>query len=289
MYLPAQQPFRLELCWLRSQAFRWRERNGWYYGVVKGHPIKVRPSGDGIEFRSNVPEESLQSHVQTYFRLDQDIRPVHDALRRVDATMRRLVERYGYVRILRQEPWECLVSYICSQNNSIDRIAGIVDMLADKYGDPSVLDGVPCNSFPPPQCLFEVGETELNGLRLGLNRGSLIWTAARDVTEGCLDLNALSRCPYERSKSLLMRYKGIGPKIADCVCLFALDKAEAFPMDRHIAAALSKFYGKKHRSGAKNVGLPRWAREHFGPDHAGYASQLLFYDRIQRTGAAAQQ
>ena len=289
MHLPARQPFRLELRWLRSQAFRWRERNGWYYGVVKGHPIKVRPSGNGIEFRSNVPAGPLQSHVQTYFRLDQDIKPVHDALRRVDATMRRLVEQYGYVRILRQDPWECLVSYICSQNNTIDRIASIVDMLACKYGDPSVLDDVQCNSFPPPQRLFEAGETELNGLGLGLDRGSLIWTVARGVTEGRLDLNALSRFPYARSKCLLMSYKGIGPKIAGCVCLFALDKAEAFPVDRHTAAALSEFYGKKYRSGAKNVRLLQWAREHFGADHAGYASQLLFYDRIQRTGGVRQQ
>ena len=251
MHLPARQPFKLELYWLRSQAFRWRERNGWYYGVVKGHPIKVRPSGD--------------------------------------ETMRRLVEQYGYMRILRQDPWECLVSYICSQNNNIDRIAGIVDMLACKYGDPSVLDGVQCNSFPSPERLFEVGETELDGLGLGLDRGSRIWTVARDVTEGRLDLNALSRLPYERSKSRLRNYKGIGLKIADCVCLFALDKAEAFPVDRHTAAALSEFYGKKHTAGAKNVGLLRWAREHFGPDHAGYANQLLFYDRIRRTGAAVQQ
>ena len=203
--------------------------------------------------------------------------------------MRRLVEQYGYVRILRQDPWECLVSYICSQNNNIDRIASIADMLAGKYGDPSVLNGVPCNSFPSPERLLEVGETELNGLRLGLGRGSLIWTVAKDVTEGRLDQNALSHLPYERSKNLLMNYTNIGPKIADCVCLFALDKAEAFPVDRHAADALSEFYGKKHSSGGKNVRLLQWAREHFGATHVGYASQLLFYDRIQGTGTAAQQ
>lgn len=317
MHLPAQQPFRLELCWLRSQAFRWRERNGWYYGVVKDHPIKVRPAGDGIEFHSNVPEASLKSHVHTYFRLEQDIKPVHDALRQADATMRRLVEQYGYVRILRQDPWECLVSYICSQNNNIDRIASIADMLAGKYGDPSVLDGVPCNSFPSPQRLFEVGETELDGLGLGLNRGSLIWTVARDVTEGRLDLNALSRLPYEpyeRSKSLLMIYKGIGPKIADCVCLFALDNAEAFPVDRNITAGLLEHYGKQwirekstpvlslwaqqysdgdaRRSrridDSRQHAAGTWARKYFGAAHAGYASQLLFCDRIQGTGTDAQ-
>ena len=79
-----------------------------------------------------------------------------------------------------------------------------------------------------------------------------------------------------------MSYHGIGPKIADSVCLFSLDKADAFPVDRHIAAALSEQYGKKYTPGAKNVGLLEWAREYFG-DHAGYAGQLLFYHQLGKS------
>ena len=279
MHLPAQQPFKLELGWLRPQAFRWLEREGWYYGVVNGNVIKVRQSGDGIEFRSNVAEESIKPHVESYFRLYQDIRPVHEALRQVDPTMAGMVERYGAMRLLRQDPWECLVSYICSQNNNIDRIAAIVDLLANCYGDPLVLDGVKLNTFPSPQRLAEVGRAQFDGLNLGLGRGGRIYQVARAVTEGDLDLAGLSRLPYALAKNQLMSYDGIGPKIADCVCLFSLDKPEAFPVDRHIAAALWEHYGRKYTSGAKNARLLEWARDYFGAQ-AGYAGQLLFYEQL---------
>ena len=256
------------------------EREGWYFGVVNGNVIKVRQSGDGIEFRSSAAEESIKPHVESYFRLYQDIRPVHEALRQVDRTMSGLVDRYGAMRLLRQDPWECLVSYICSQNNSIDRIAAIVDLLANCYGDPLALDGVKLNTFPSPKRLAEVGRAELDGLNLGLGRGGRIYQVARAVTEGDLDLVTLSRLPYAQAKNQLMSYDGIGPKIADCVCLFSLDKPEAFPVDRHIASALREHYGRKYTSGAKNARLLEWARDYFGA-HAGYADQLLFYEQLR--------
>ena len=281
MYLPAPQPFKLELEWLKFQAFRWIEQDGWYYGMVEGHLIKVRNSGDGIEFSCNSSEDSLKPSVQAYFRLDQEIKPVHHALSKADDTMARLVERYGSMRLLRQDPWECLVYYICSQNNSISRISEIVNTLAKNYGTPLSLDGVESRSLPTPRRLLEVGETELNCLKLGLGRGSLIYKVARDVTEGGLDLNALYRLPYAQARSLLMSYDGIGPKISDCVCLFSLDKAEAFPVDTHIAAGLWEYYQKKYTPGTKNAKLFEWVREYFGP-HAGYAGQLLFQDQLRK-------
>ena len=283
MYLPARQPSKLDLLWLRSQAFRWIEREGWYYGVVNSNPVRVRQSGDGVEFDGGGNEESIKLHVESYFRLNQDIQAVHDALGQVDGTMTTLVRIYGGMRLLRQDPWECLVSYICSQNNNIDRIAGIIELLANQYGAPLTLHGLKFNSFPSPSRLMEVGEEELNGLGLGLNRGSLIWTVAKDVTKGDLDLDTLHRSPYAQAKERLMKYKGIGSKIADCVCLFSLDKSEAFPVDRHISAGLQEHYGKKYTPGAKNVLLLEWARKYFGA-HAGYAGQLLFYEQLQKTG-----
>ena len=110
LQFPAPQPFKLELRWLQAQAFRWCEgEDGWYYGFVKGHLIKVRNRGDGIEFRSEAPEESLAGDVKCYFRLDQDIKQVHDALRR-DDKLSGLVDEYGGMRILRQDPWECRIA-----------------------------------------------------------------------------------------------------------------------------------------------------------------------------------
>ncbi len=283
--MPAPQPFELDIQWLQAQAFRWSPpKDGWYYGFVKGHLIKVRNSGDGIEFRSEVAEESLAADVERYFRLDQDITPVHDALREVG--MADLVDQYGGMRILRQDPWECLIAYICSQRNDIKGITRIVDKLANRYGEPFTLEDVPRNSLPSPERLMAVGKTELEGLELGLSRGSRIFEVARHITEGILDLSALARWPHPQARAFLMSYEDIGPKIADCVCLFALDKAEAFPVDTHIGEALKEGYEKTHTAGAANATLLKWARDKFGP-HAGYAGQLLFLDQFRKAEKAA--
>ena len=281
MHLLTHSPFKLELEWLRSQAFRWTERGGWYYGLVKGNLIKVRQSGDGIEFRSKAPEESIKAHIESYFRLDQDIKPIHDALRQVDANMGRLVERYGAMRILRQDPWDTLVAYICSANRGIVGIAKSVNKLAGLFPAERSLDGVSLKPVPTPQQIAEVGRDELRHLTLGFEHiPGLLSEVAGDVAEGRLDLDALWRKPYSQAKNRLMRYRGIGPKIADCVCLFSLDKPEAFPVDRHVGDALREHYGKKYTPGAKNVELLEWAREYFGA-HAGYAGQLLFYAQLR--------
>ncbi len=281
MHLPAPQPFKLELGWLQAQAFRWCERDdGWYYGFVKGHLIKVCNSGDGIEFRSEASEVSLKSDVRSYFRLDQDIKPVHDALRQ-DDKLRGLVDVHGGMRVLRQDPWECLVAYICSQNNKIERITEIVNKLAKRYGESRTLDGVTWSAFPSPERLAEVDEKELEAMRLGLSREKRILAFARDVAGRELDLNALARLSYTLVKGGLMSYEGIGPKIADCVCLFALGKDEAFPVDRHIESGLKAHYGMSYTAGAKNAKLFEWAKKKFG-DNAGYAGQLLFLEQREK-------
>ena len=283
MYLTAPQPFKLDLRWLQAQAFRWCERNGWYYGFVGGRLIKVRNCEGGIEFCSGGSEESLKPHVKRYFRLDQDITQVHEALRG-DQKLRGLVDRYDGMRILRQNPWECLVAYICSQNNKIARITEIVNKLAECYGDPQTLGDVTWNAFPSAGRLAEVDEEELEPLRLGLSREKRILAFARDVAGGELDLHALGGLPYRLVRGGLMSYEGIGPKIADCVCLFSLGMDKAFPVDRHIENGLKR-YGRSYRPGAKNAEFFEWVRDHFG-EHAGYAGQLLFLEQLENEKGA---
>lgn len=280
MYLPAPQPFRLEADWLNAQAFRWTERDGWFYGIVGGQLIRVRnDDGDRIEFEGKAAPDA----VKRYFRLDQDIERVHATLTEADPEhMPQLIKDYGHIRVLRQDPWECLVAYICSRQARVERITDMVETLADKYGKPLNLNGEQRKSFPSAQRLAKVGEAELNGLRFGLKKASTIHEVATDVTTGALDLRSLaeSEVPLAEARARLKNsrkgkgkrngYPGIGPKIADCVCLFSLGKDDAFPVDRHIKAALARI-GKD----------ARWARRTFG-DHAGYAGQLLFLDQRSR-------
>lgn len=280
MHLPAPQPFRLECEWLNAQAFRWTERDGWFYGIVAGHLIKVRDDGDGIEFEGDAPEDAIRS----YFRLDEDIDAVHAALREADPRhMPGLIKDYGCIRVLRQDPWECLVAYICSAKAKVEHISGKLDRLADCCGDTLTLGGVSCRSIPSAERLAGAGVDKLSDLGLGLpHLPDTLHEVATDVTTGKLDLDELSRAPLAEARAQLKNdrkdtdkgYPGIGPKIADCVCLFSLGKDDAFPVDTRIGAALERRYGLDGTLARKR----KWACETFGP-HAGYAGQLLFLDQ----------
>lgn len=285
MFLPAPPPFRLECDWLNAQAFRWTERGGWFYGIVGGQLIRVRNADDGrIEFEGKAAPDT----VTRYFRLDQDddIRAIHAALIEADPEhMPGLIERYGHIRVLRQDPWECLVAYICSANASVDSIRGKLNKLADAYGDKRTLDGVSCRAIPSAQQLKGVGVKKLRGLALGFRHlpdtlHAVATDATTDITTGKLDLGALSDASVllTEARERLRCYPGIGPKIADCVCLFSLGKDDAFPVDANIGAALERYYEKKFTPGAENVRLQEWAHETFGCN-AGYAGQLLFLDQ----------
>ena len=285
MYLPAPQPFCLQADWLNAQAFRWTERDGWFYGIVGGQLIRVRNAdGDRIEFEGKAAPDA----VTRYFRLDQKIGDVHAALIEADTEhMPALIERYGHIRVLRQDPWECLVAYICSANASVDSIRGKLNKLADAYKDTRTLDGVTCHSIPSAERLAEAGEDELRDLGLGLPRiAGTLHKVATDVAARTLDLDDLARKPLAKARGRLKNdrtdknkgYPGIGPKIADCVCLFSLGKDDAFPVDTNIGAALKRYYGKNYTPGAENLRLLEWARRTFGKN-AGYAGQLLFLDQ----------
>ena len=156
----------------------------------------------------------------------------------------------------------------------------MVEKLADEYGEPVSLDGVERRSFPTPVRLAKVGVAELRRVVVMWRRAACISKVAKDVEKGCLKLDALAGMPYGEAKERLVKYKGIGPKIADCVLLFSLDKPEAFPIDTNIRQGLLKQYGgrgfpdRKPPTHRKNL---QWAQEHFGRN-AGYASQFLFQD-----------
>ena len=285
MFLEAPQPFKLELEWLQAQAFRWSKEGDWYYGVVHDSLIRVRNHDGGIEFEGDASDKALEPHVRNYFRLDQDIRPIQEKLRRVDDKMAGLVDKYDGLRILRQDPWECLVAYICSQRNDIEGITEIVGRLASKYGTTLSVGDVTRHAFPSPRRLAAVGASALEAAAPGLGRGSRIHEVATDIIAGNLDLNALARMRHAQARAVLMSYDGIGDKIADCVCLFALDKPEAFPVDGHIEKAL-EHYEQRYTPGAPNAGLMRWVRRTFG-EHAGYAGQLLFLHQLHEAAEGA--
>ena len=274
--LEVEQPLDLAASLESGQSHRWRREGDWFYGVVRGNFIKVRQAGRRIEFRSHPgPEASVAPMLQSYFRLDDDIQAIYADIGR-DTRVAEMIARYPGLRLLRIEPWECLVSFICSANSNIPRIHQVVERMSDGFGEPITMDGRVRYTFPTPAQLTEAGEMELRRLGLGF-RAPYVDKATHMVLEGELDLGKLVGMPYPEAKAKLMECPGIGPKIADCIAVFSLEKLEAFPIDVWVRRAVGEWYFPGQKTPPDRV-LLEWAQGHFGR-YGGYAQQYLFHGR----------
>ena len=235
MEITVDQPFDLAATLESGQAHRWRLEEDWYTGVVRGNFIKVRQTCGGFEFRSRPsPEGSLVPLLKSYFRLDDDLSAIYVEIKQ-DRLVAAMVEQYPGLRVLRIEPWECLISFICSSNSNIPRIHLVMERMAQAFGQAIEMDGQVRHAFPDPAALAEAGEMELRRLGLGF-RAPYVDLAAKRVLEGILDLEELAEIPYPEAKDKLMECRGIGSKIADCIAVFSLEKLEAFPIDVWVRA-----------------------------------------------------
>lgn len=276
MELVIEGPFDLAASLESGQAHRWRKEDQWYSGVVRGNFIKIRQTQRGVEFCSEPwPEVSVVPVLQNYFRLDDDLKAIYQQIMH-DQRVADMVARYPGLRVLRQEPWECLIAFICSANSNIPRIHQVMEKMADHFGNPIALNGEVRHAFPTPAQLAEAGEAELRRLGLGF-RAPYVDKATRLVLERSLDLDALIKMPYDEAKARLMECSGIGPKIADCILVFSLEKMEAFPIDVWVRRALADWYFPGEKTPTNRV-LEEWAHGYFGR-YGGYAQQYLFHGR----------
>ncbi len=261
-----------------GQAHRWINESGWYWGVIYGHLIKIRQRQSELEIWSNLKDiEKLKLLIHRYFRMDDGLDEIYQIIRKDDYISGAIDRHYG-LRILSQEPWECLSAFICSATSSISRIHKNMESMSNTLGGSLELDGHVRATFPSPKQIAVAGEEKLRELGLGF-RAKYLHSAAIAVAEGALDLGELVNIDYWNAKTRLMELSGIGPKIADCVLVFSLDKLEAFPIDRWVSRALERFY---FHDGVPNYqDTVVWAQNYFGC-YAGYAQQYLFHD--QRLG-----
>jgi N-glycosylase/DNA lyase len=274
--LLVEGPFDLAASLESGQAHRWRKKDQWYSGVVRGNFIKIRQTPRGVEFCSEPwPEVSVVPVLQNYFRLDDDLRAIYQEIMQ-DRRVADMVDRYPGLRVLRQEPWECLIAFICSANSNIPRIHQVMEKMADHFGNPISLNGEVRHAFPTPAQLAKAGEAELRRLGLGF-RAPYVDRATRLLLEKSLELDALIKMPYDEAKARLMECPGIGPKIADCILVFSLEKMEAFPIDVWVRRALAEWYFPGEKTPTNRV-LEQWAHGYFGR-YGGYAQQYLFHGR----------
>ena len=222
-----------------GQCFRWNaDENGVYYGVCRGYGAKLWIEGGEVYITSEAPRELWHD----YFDLDRDYAAVSRNFNGGEY-LDKCVEYGMGIRILRQEPWEALCSFIISQCNNISRIKGIVERLCQSYGEKISFEDREFYSFPSAKRLALLEAEDLAMLRSGY-RAPYIINAARAVDSGELDLEALISCDCVEARKKLMELNGIGEKVANCVVLFGLYHMEAFPVDVWIKRALKDHFPK---------------------------------------------
>ena len=286
MELTVNQPFDLVSSLESGQAHRWAYpkdgHDGWYTGVVRGNLVRIRQTDNRVEFRCAPSDEAaFAPRLAEYFRFDDDISKIYDVINQ-DERVADMVRQYPGLRVLRTEPWECLVAFICSATSNIPRIHQNMESISEAFGSPVSLNGWTRHTFPTPADLAEAGEAELRRLGLGF-RAPYVHLASVAVLEGRLDLDALIEMPYTEAKAALMERRGIGSKIADCIAVFSLEKLEAFPIDVWVRRALGEWYFPEQKTPPDRV-LLEWAQERFGR-YGGYAQQYLFHGRRLRDKA----
>lgn len=275
MHLSIDQPFDLAESLESGQAHRWRRLgDGWYSGVLGGRLLHLHQSQAGLEYQAT-GDSSVDDLLRAYFRLDDDIEAIYGEICR-DRRVAAMVDQYPGLRILRQEPWECTVAFICSATSNIPRIHQNMEAMADSLGEPLELNGEVRRTFPSAERLASAGEGFLRELGLGF-RAPYVVAAAERVCRGELDLDELIRLPYPETKGRLMDCYGIGAKIADCIAVFSLEKLEAFPVDVWVRRALAEWYFPMQKKPPDRA-MVEWAQAYFGR-YAGYSQQYLFHGR----------
>ena len=242
-----------------GQCFRWNETEDLVYkGIAFGWPARIWQDADDVFISSDAPFDLWRE----YFDLDRNYDEAASSF--CGGEYLEEAKRFGKgIRILRQEPWEALCSFIISQCNNIPRIKGIVERLCSLFGNAVSFEGTEYHTFPTAEKIAALSLEDLQPLRSGY-RAEYILSAAKEIASGNTDLSFLADTDWIRAEKTLLSMKGVGKKVADCVLLFGLHHMEAFPVDVWIRRAL---------------------REHFPPDfdpsalgeNAGLAQQYIFY------------
>lgn len=262
-----------------GQAFRWRATELGWEGVIGQRWVRLRAvEGDILAESMMSPGDWrwLVDYLQAELSLASILATFPD-----DEPMRASVEACRGLRLLRQEPWECLASFILSSTKQIVQIQQIVELLCTRFG--SALAMPPgarmTHAFPTATQLATTTEADLRACKMGFRSPNLL-AAARAVDSGELDLNLVGQGTVEQAREQLMRLPGVGPKIANCVLLFAYGYQQAFPVDVWVMKALRQLYFPKRQPRPER--LQRFVDTYFGPN-AGYAQQYLFhYMRTRR-------
>ncbi len=253
-----------------GQVFLWKKNETNWYGV-NGQDI--------LQVDKNGKIDSYQNLEADFFRESDDIEKIIKSISK-DKTVKMAVKKYQGLRILRQDPFQCLISFIVSSNSNIPKIKYCLENISKKFGKKTKFQNQEFFLFPKPEKLAKASISEITDCGVGY-RAKFLREAAKMMVSKKIDFEYLKKCNYQEAKESICQIPGVGNKVADCIMLFSLDKLEAVPLDRWIIRILEKYYLKKFEIATKTVTEKQYnilhekIVNHFGP-YAGYAQQFLF-------------
>ena len=272
-----QESFELKDIFDCGQCFRWNEQeDGSYTGVFKGNVLNVKKVDNKIIFKGLVNGD-IKDVVYEYFDLERNYTEIKSKLAKVDKYMKTSVEYGKGIRILNQDLWETIISFIISANNNIPRIKGIIERLSEKYGNKIIWNKRSYYTFPTLEVLKYVTVQDYRNLGAGF-RDIRIYETTQKVLSGEINLNEVQKKDTLSAREELLTLSGVGPKVADCILLFStLKRFDVFPIDVWVRRVMNELYIKNEDETKVNKkDIMKIANEKFG-NLEGLAQQYLFY------------
>ncbi|MGY5147053.1 MAG: DNA-3-methyladenine glycosylase 2 [Candidatus Nitrosopumilus sp. bin_7KS] len=253
-----------------GQVFLWKKNKDMWYGVNGQDILKISKTGKIKSYQNTKPD---------FFRKRDDIEKIIKSISR-DSVTNKAVKQYLGLRILEQDPFQCLISFIVSSNSNIQKIKNSLEKISRKFGEKAEFDDQEFFLFPKPEIIAKASINEIKSCGVGY-RAKFIKEAANMMALKKINFEYLKKCNYLEAKKEICKIPGVGNKVADCILLFSLDKLESFPLDRWMIRILEKYYSDKFQLETKSITEKQYEIlhekivNHFGP-YAGYAQQFLF-------------
>ena len=268
-----------------GQCFRWNEEtDGSYTGVFKGNVLNIKKIKNDVYFKG-LCKDNIKKVVEDYFDINRDYDKIKNQLSLIDNNMKKSTEYGKGIRILNQDLWETIISFIISANNNIPRIKGIIERLSQKYGNEIKWNNNVYYTFPTANQLKDVTIEEFRNLGLGF-RDVRLFETTKMILEKQIDLDKLyNESNTQIVRDELLKLSGVGPKVADCILLFSdLKRFDVFPIDVWVRRVMNELYIKnKDENKVSKRQIEQLANEKFG-DIKGLAQQYLFYWRRESAG-----
>ena len=253
-----------------GQVFLWKKDQENWYGINGQNVLKINEIG---EIKSNTRKKI------DFFREKDNLEEILKSISK-DKLVKNAIKNYSGLRILRQDPFQCFISFIVSSNSNIQKIKRCLENICENFGEKVIFDNKEFFLFPTPKILATASIQEIKKCGTGY-RSNFIITASEMVYSNKINFELLKKCEYYKAKEIISQVPGVGNKVADCILLFSLDKLEAFPLDRWMIRILEQYYPSIFELSTKTLTHKQYAMLHekianyFGP-YAGYAQQFLF-------------